>query len=53
MSELRIAVIGAGPSGLVATKFLLERGYSVRVFESEDDIGVRATAYSMMHLVAS
>ena len=34
-----IAVIGAGPSGLVAAKFLVERGYSVRVFESEENIG--------------
>ena len=42
-----VAVIGAGPSGLVAAKFLLERGYDVRIFESEDNIGVRDSATAL------
>lgn len=34
-----VIIIGAGPSGLVAAKFLREAGHSVRIFEGEDDIG--------------
>eukprot|EP01051_Picozoa_sp_SAG22_P001359 SAG22_NODE_52_length_24288_cov_15.594568_27_plen_482_part_00 len=34
-----IAVVGAGPSGLVAAKILLAHGYSVVVFESEERVG--------------
>ena len=29
-----IAVIGAGPCGILATKLLLERGFKVTLFES-------------------
>lgn len=39
MSAKRIAVIGAGPSGLTAVKQCLEYGHSVKCFEKTDDIG--------------
>src|SRR3954466_9105754 len=35
----RIAVIGAGPSGLAAAKHVLEAGFAVTVFEAGDAIG--------------
>ncbi|MEA2247302.1 MAG: hypothetical protein QOH46_1831 [Solirubrobacteraceae bacterium] len=35
----RIAVIGAGPSGLVAAKHALEAGFDVTVFEASDALG--------------
>ena len=35
----RVAVIGAGPSGLVAAKHALEAGFDVTVFEASDDLG--------------
>ena len=35
----RIAVIGAGPGGLVAAKHALEAGFEVKVFEAQDDLG--------------
>jgi dimethylaniline monooxygenase (N-oxide forming) len=35
----RIAVIGAGPSGLVAAKHALEVGFDVTVFEASDALG--------------
>jgi dimethylaniline monooxygenase (N-oxide forming) len=35
----RIAVIGAGPSGLVAAKHALEAGFDVTVFEAGDALG--------------
>jgi cation diffusion facilitator CzcD-associated flavoprotein CzcO len=35
----RIAVIGAGPAGLVAAKHALEAGFEVHVFEAQDDLG--------------
>jgi cation diffusion facilitator CzcD-associated flavoprotein CzcO len=34
-----IAVVGAGPAGLVAAKHALESGFAVRVFEAHDDLG--------------
>lgn len=43
---MRVAVIGAGPGGLVTTKYLLEAhkyfpvaAFEVRCFEAEDNIG--------------
>ncbi len=35
----RVAVIGAGPGGLVAAKQAIEAGYEVTVFEASDDLG--------------
>lgn len=35
----RIAVIGAGPGGLVAAKHAIEAGFEVSVFEASDDLG--------------
>jgi len=35
----RVAVIGAGPSGLVAVKELLEQGHRVTCFEKADSLG--------------
>src|SRR3954454_9187543 len=35
----RIAVIGAGPSGLSAAKHVLEAGFAVTVFEAGDALG--------------
>src|SRR6478672_13375725 len=35
----RVAVIGAGPGGLVAAKEAIEAGFEVTVFEASDDLG--------------
>jgi dimethylaniline monooxygenase (N-oxide forming) len=35
----RVAVVGAGPSGLVAAKHALEAGFDTTVFEASDDLG--------------
>jgi len=37
--QLHVAVIGAGPSGLVSIKELLEEGHQVTCFEKAQDIG--------------
>lgn len=37
--RLRVAVVGAGPSGLAAVKELLEEGHDVACFERAPDIG--------------
>src|SRR3954447_9378400 len=37
--EARIAIIGAGPSGLVTAKYALEAGFDVVVFEASDALG--------------
>jgi heterodisulfide reductase subunit A-like polyferredoxin len=39
LRSLRVAVIGAGPSGLVAAYDLRKMGYSVTLFESRDELG--------------
>ncbi|KAM7293483.1 flavin-containing monooxygenase 5 [Ixodes scapularis] len=39
MPALRVAVIGAGPSGLTAAKTCLESGLDPVVFEQSDDLG--------------
>ena len=36
---MRVAVIGAGPGGLVTAKHALEEGFDVTVFEASDDLG--------------
>ena len=35
----RIAIVGAGPSGLAAAKHALEAGFDVVVFEASDALG--------------
>jgi dimethylaniline monooxygenase (N-oxide forming) len=35
----RVAVIGAGPGGLVAAKHAIEAGFEVSLFEASDDLG--------------
>ena len=35
----RVAVVGAGPSGLTAAKHALQAGFEVTVFEAGDDLG--------------
>jgi dimethylaniline monooxygenase (N-oxide forming) len=35
----RVAIVGAGPSGLVAAKHALEAGFDATVFEASDDLG--------------
>src|SRR4051794_31193485 len=35
----RVAVVGAGPSGIVAAKYALEAGFDVTVFEAGDGLG--------------
>ena len=35
----RVAVVGAGPGGLVTAKHALEAGFDVSVFEESDDVG--------------
>ena len=38
-SGARVAIVGAGPSGLVAAKHALQAGFDVAVFEASDDLG--------------
>jgi dimethylaniline monooxygenase (N-oxide forming) len=35
----RVAIVGAGPGGLVAAKYAIEAGLDVTVFEAGDDLG--------------
>ena len=35
----RVAVIGAGPSGIVAAKHALEAGFDVTLYEASDRVG--------------
>src|ERR1700760_3612236 len=35
----RVAIIGSGPGGLVAAKYLKDHGFAPAVFEQDDDIG--------------
>jgi dimethylaniline monooxygenase (N-oxide forming) len=39
MCRLRVAIIGGGPGGIVAAKFLKDRGFRPIVFEQGSDIG--------------
>src|SRR4051795_7041760 len=35
----RLAIVGAGPGGLVTAKYAIEAGFAVTVFEASDDLG--------------
>src|ERR1700756_2852012 len=39
VSRRRVAIIGSGPGGLVAAKYLKDHGFAPVVFEQDDDIG--------------
>jgi dimethylaniline monooxygenase (N-oxide forming) len=39
MRGARVAIVGAGPGGLVAAKYAIEAGLDVTVFEASDDLG--------------
>ncbi|MBR9806975.1 MAG: FAD-dependent oxidoreductase [Alphaproteobacteria bacterium] len=43
----KIAVIGAGPAGLSAARFIKDAGHEVTVYEAEDRIGGKS--YSVLH----
>lgn len=48
----RVAIIGAGLSGLVTAKTLLEEGFQVTLFETEDEVGgvwARTRRYPGVH----
>ena len=45
-----VAVVGAGPSGMMATLTLLERGHKVVLFEKEAEIGGNLIAAASMDL---
>ena len=36
---MRVAIVGAGPSGLISCKYLVQLGISPTVFDLESDIG--------------
>ena len=46
----RVAIIGAGPSGIVAAKHALEAGFDVSVFEASGALGVEGPRFSV-HLL--
>lgn len=37
--DKKIAVVGSGPSGLTAAYFLAKKGFTVKIFEAEDELG--------------
>src|SRR5688572_25286364 len=48
----RVGIIGAGISGLVTAKTLLEEGFEVTLFETEDEVGgvwARSRRYPGVH----
>ncbi|KAI9034147.1 FAD/NAD(P)-binding domain-containing protein [Hyaloraphidium curvatum] len=51
----KIAIVGAGPAGLVTAKYALELGFEVKVLEAEDELGgtFRWRAYEGSELVSS
>lgn len=36
---LNIAIIGAGPAGLVSSKYAIAQGHNVTIYEQEEDLG--------------
>ena len=60
MSELPVAIIGAGPCGLAAAKNFLALGLPVCVFDQNDDVGgnwnpasAASSVYASAHLISS
>ena len=43
VSRRRVAIVGSGPGGLVAARYLKHHGFEPVVFEQDDDIGVSGT----------
>jgi cation diffusion facilitator CzcD-associated flavoprotein CzcO len=39
VSRRRVAIVGSGPGGLVAARYLKHHGFEPVVFEQDDDIG--------------
>lgn len=46
----RIAIIGAGVSGLMMAKLLMEKGYNVQIFEAQNYIGGRVKGDSFLDI---
>lgn len=38
-NALNVAVIGAGPSGIVSAKYAIEQGFKVTVYEQGEEVG--------------
>lgn len=56
MQVRRVCIVGAGPSGLVALKTLLENGYDCACLEVSDRVGgtfVNKASYDEAKLVSS
>lgn len=47
MNEKKVCIIGAGIGGLTAGALLLDKGYSVDIFEKEQTVGGRALSVDM------
>ncbi|MBN1281123.1 MAG: NAD(P)/FAD-dependent oxidoreductase [Candidatus Thermoplasmatota archaeon] len=47
MTTKRVCIIGAGIGGLTAGALLIQKGYSVDIFEREDTVGGRARSIQM------
>ncbi|MGE0001368.1 MAG: NAD(P)/FAD-dependent oxidoreductase [Fimbriimonadaceae bacterium] len=43
---MRVAVVGAGVSGLAAARTLLQRGHEATIYERSSDVGGRCTTYA-------
>ena len=48
-----LAIIGAGPSGLVAAKYSLQQGYNVTIFEKQSDVGGVWNSFVWPHLTTN
>lgn len=38
-NALNVAIIGAGPSGIVSAKYAIEQGFKVTVYEQGEEVG--------------
>jgi NADPH-dependent 2,4-dienoyl-CoA reductase/sulfur reductase-like enzyme len=46
-NQRRVAIVGSGPGGLVAAKYLREHGFAPVIFEQADNIGGQFRLYSL------